>query len=285
MPELRPILIFAAAIAVVGLLIHALWVRRRERSSLFRNRPPKYSTRHLDTHPISDPIEYVSEVRVRPAEPSQATATSSDVREETVSPKDLASEHFSSRRPISDSSCDSLPSRHSRDEAIERCDDAMNSSFEQTENSKPSQQETLLVLNVASHADSGLKGPALLQAIIQAGFHFGKLAIFHHHLSPSGTGPVLFSLANMMKPGSFDLDNMANFTTQGVSLFMIVPSYGDPQQNFKLMLESAQRIADDLGAVVLDDERRMMTPQKLETYKTRIRDAIERDKECDLSAS
>ncbi|QHM71959.1 cell division protein ZipA [Mixta intestinalis] len=335
MQDLRLILIVVGAIAIIALLLHGLWTSRKERSSVFRDRPHKRLKQDDEENLTGDDDSGVGEVRVRRApaksshnEPSFDGFAAED--EEPV-PRPVPRKPQTARggvpvaaRPERDPLFDSEPAAEADNEtpviepqserqpvAAPRTpqpaaprqpeeptialpeednpqwqdeDDEPTLAAPAEESTAPApaapreearRKETVLVLHVAAHAGGTLNGESLLQGILQAGFQFGEMNIFHRHLSPAGSGPVLFSLANMVKPGSFNPDAMGDFTTPGVSIFMMVPSYGDPNQNFKLMLQSAQRIADDVGGVVLDDERRMMTPQKLETYKARIRDVID----------
>jgi cell division protein ZipA len=75
----------------------------------------------------------------------------------------------------------------------------------------------------------------------------------------------------MMQPGTLKHDDPATFTTKGISFFMTLPCYGEADQNFKVMLRTAQQIADDLGANVLDEQRNLMTPDKLLSFHNQIR--------------
>ncbi|CNH11955.1 cell division protein ZipA [Yersinia thracica] len=321
MQDLRLILIVVGAIAIIALLLHGLWTSRKERSSIFRDRPVKRPKQERVETPIESLDEGVGEVRVRTAHPQekpsfnhldedddelpviQHTETKPAQVKAEARQKPFASvqtgsveidnddpllgglsaeqpPHESQRDPLFGSveEHDSQP-RHAEPQPVATHAARVESQSEPVAPApevKPQKlKETVLVLHVAAHHGGALGGEVLLQSVLQSGFQFGEMGIFHRHLSPAGSGPVLFSLANMVKPGSFDPDTMSDFLTPGVSMFMMVPSYGDAHQNFKLMLQSAQRIADDVGGVVLDDERRMMTPQKLETYKARIREVLD----------
>ncbi|WP_225087055.1 cell division protein ZipA [Pectobacterium colocasium] len=334
MQDLRLILIVVGAIAIIALLLHGLWTSRKERSSLFRDRPVKRAKKARDETPLDELDEGVGEVRVKGARPQQNepsfgsasfdnssfdnrpfdsqsfdnSSAREDVRPEAKSPFEHLSP-VSSYDPLLDEATpvdsprrgDSNPQvvspRETPSLAQSNIDTpresfaydapqqpAAHSLHEKVQPAQPQQpaepvepaaaKEAVLVLHVVAHQGGVIGGELLLQSLLQAGFQFGEMNIFHRHVNPAGAGPVLFSLANMVKPGSFNVDAMSEFSTPGVSIFMMVPSYGDASQNFKLMLQSAQRIADDVGGVVQDDERRMMTPQKVESYKARIRDVL-----------
>ena len=64
--------------------------------------------------------------------------------------------------------------------------------------------EEVLVINVICRDPQGFRGPALLQNILESGLRFGEMDIFHRHESMAGNGEVLFSMANAVKPGTFD---------------------------------------------------------------------------------
>ncbi len=131
--------------------------------------------------------------------------------------------------------------------------------------------QDVLVLHVVAAEGEELSGAELLPSLLSLNFKFGDMSIFHRHEDNAGTGKTLFSLANMVKPGVFNLDDMEQFSTEGVVLFMTLPCYGDPLMNFSIMLNSAHQLADDLGGQLLDGGRVAWNDNNKQNYLQRIR--------------
>ncbi|MGV8842475.1 MAG: cell division protein ZipA [Pseudomonas sp.] len=130
--------------------------------------------------------------------------------------------------------------------------------------------EDVLVMSVIARDQQGFTGPALLQNILESGLRFGDMDIFHRHESMSGKGEVLFSMANAVKPGTFDLDDIDHFSTRAVSFFLSLPGPRYPKQAFDVMVAAARKLAHELNGELKDDQRSAITAQTIEHYRQRI---------------
>ncbi|MCP4271857.1 MAG: cell division protein ZipA [Gammaproteobacteria bacterium] len=145
---------------------------------------------------------------------------------------------------------------------------------EESRQQTPEQQdpELIITLSVLSRSEDGFVGDKLLHCMLSRGLRFGEMNIFHRHKNTSGNGVVQFSLANALKPGIFDLDDMDSFKTRGVTLFMMLPGPKEPLKSFKLMLETAKHLASELDGQVVDSSRSVLTKQTIQHFNEQIQD-------------
>jgi len=144
------------------------------------------------------------------------------------------------------------------------------------QNIQPELQE-VLILHVKAVDGHSFHGADLLQQVLENGLRYGAMDIFHYHSDEDGEGPVIFSMANMLKPGVFKLKTMNDFTTVGVTFFLTLPVVDNANMAaFDAMLTIAKNIAQQLGGELKDDQRSVLTAQTVEHYREKVRDFARR---------
>ena len=133
--------------------------------------------------------------------------------------------------------------------------------------------QDVLVMHLMANKGEMLNGGDLLDASVEVGLRYGAMKIFHRHLKDDGSGAVLFSMANLLNPGTFDLNTMAKITTPGVTLFMALDDIDDPSGAFEIMIEAVNTMAEKLPLNVMDESRSSMTAQTIDHYRQRAKKA------------
>ncbi|RXJ71436.1 cell division protein ZipA [Veronia nyctiphanis] len=283
MQELRLVLIVLGALVIAALIIHGLWSSRKERPEKFADKPLGKLKDGEEGGFDEDGIGAVRVIKSNTDKPEEIQRKEPgfhfDDEPAAVDPlfADLKADIEPSSSPVTNEEKDLLftdaPYADEADDKSTEISEPLpvgESEQEEAVSESPVRQEVLIV-NVQSSANDQFQGIDLMNSLEQNGMIHGEMDIFHRHADLSGTGKVLFSAANMYNPGSFPLENINQFTTQGISFFMTLPCYGDAEQNFKLMLQTAQKVADQLGGLVTDDSRNLMTPQRLDGYREQVK--------------
>ena len=132
--------------------------------------------------------------------------------------------------------------------------------------------QDVLVMHLMANKGETIAGQRLLDTVLGVGMRYGAMKIFHRHLSDDGSGPVLFSLANSVNPGTFDLNTMSDLEVVGVTLFMALDEIEDPVSAFNIMIDAVDNIVAELELNVMDESRSSMTRQTIDHYRQRAQD-------------
>lgn len=131
--------------------------------------------------------------------------------------------------------------------------------------------DRIVSLFVMAREDERFRGADLIVAMEKAGLEFGDMGIFHRLLDGKPElGPV-FSVANVVKPGSFDMDGIVELQTPGLSLFITLPGPVPALDAWDAMLPTAQRLAELLDGQVLDEEHNALGRQRIAHIRDDLR--------------
>lgn len=130
----------------------------------------------------------------------------------------------------------------------------------------------VFILYVVARAEDGFSGTDILETLLACDLRFGDMDFFHRHERASGRGPIEFSVANMMKPGVFDIDNMEPLQTRGLMFFVTLPGPADMLKAFDYMYETVKVVAKQLNGDIQDETRSVVTRQSLEHMRQQIRE-------------
>ena len=113
--------------------------------------------------------------------------------------------------------------------------------------------DKIVSLYVAARAGTQLRGQDIVVAAEKTGLMFGHMDVFHRLVEGHPERGPIFSVANIMKPGSFDMANIRELETPAIAFFLTLPAPLSALDAWETMLPTAQRMAELLDGVVLDD--------------------------------
>ncbi len=241
MESLRWILLAAGVVFV--LVIYILGRNRRRRSQVIENEVednlPEFSAQNFD-----DFEESVGEVKV---------ITDSELASDDTDPL------FVSREIDIDDSYDEILENDVIDNSVE-------------EDIKTKKSSDIVVLYILPKPEKELMGSHVNSSAQAMGLKFGEMNIFHF----KDGDRTVFSLANMLEPGSFDPNTIHDIKTTGLTVFMQF-SGSDPLDDLTEMLQRSYQLSGLLDARLCNHKRVPLTEQDAENYRSWASDFMSRE--------
>lgn len=125
----------------------------------------------------------------------------------------------------------------------------------------PEQEQKVITLRIVARNHASFAGDDLALSLRGIGLRHGKFGIYHRH-DGNDESKIIFSVASLVEPGSFDLTNLKAQEIPGISLFMVLPGPVDGAQAFDLMMIAARALSQSLNGDLLDESGSSLSIQR-----------------------
>lgn len=285
MDELRWILLGIGAVFILGIY---WWGRSKKGASDDYSYPPVDEVPPVSVSASDDDWkDGVGPVRVissnAPDTPSVSPGDSESVIDRSEPELDVAppnepewveAETESQQTPVVEESTE--PTVDAMDTDSEPQREAIDTGIDQTDDSAPADDvdvSDVIVLYLVAQRGEYIKGEQILSATYASALEYGDMNIFHR---TDEQQKIMFSLADMLDPGSFDIDNMHEHRTRGMSLFIQLNLCDDPVRALDDMLICAHNLATMLSLQICDQNRQLLNESMAAALRSKakqIRDA------------
>lgn len=98
-------------------------------------------------------------------------------------------------------------------------------------------------------------------------FHYGEMNLFHRFIQQK---KPLFSVANVLAPGTFGLDKLNMMATPGILVFAKLPGPINGLSLFDDLLKTSQSLTTKLSGILCDETRKPVNEDTIEAMRSRI---------------
>ena len=140
-------------------------------------------------------------------------------------------------------------------------------------NAKDNINITILPHQYRDRSPMMIRGRDLLALIDKYGLRFGAMNMFHRYEQKDGTGMLWFSMMGITDNGiaPFDPHSVATDTYNGIVVFLSLP-HPQALPSFDSMMSIAYMMANDLDAMILDENNESITAEYKQQLRNQVRD-------------
>jgi cell division protein ZipA len=127
-------------------------------------------------------------------------------------------------------------------------------------------ESLLIVLNIMSPQGYVFTGEGIHPVMTSAGLTHGEHKIYHYVKD----GSAVFSIANAVEPGFFELSQLKSISTPGLAVFMQLPGPVECRKALDTLLEVSKRLANALSGELCDENHSVLTQQTISHLKEKV---------------